>query len=555
MKALGRLLLILLVLLMAVGGLLYYRNRNLPVSSAAAPLSQVVAARQGNLSSNITIVGELDALQRENLTFSRMNGTAKLLRLDAKTGATVKAGQALAAIDPAPYQQALDQAKSALQAAEEKLADLKTPATKLDIAKADLAVAKTAQTLEQAKVDLAAVQSPDVLSLQTAVRDAQESLALARLQQTVAEHDSLAKSERDMQYAADWHQRRTSELQALVSQGRANLEQSNLLIQEQKTLAEAQANLALIQANRQLSLQAAIAAIAKSEATLAEAQKALATAQGGGDKLALAKAQVAVQDAEVALSVARDSRTVLDAGADATVLAAAQADVDKKRLALSDAELDLAGTTLLAPFDGTVLKVNGMVGNLIGATTQVVSVADMKALQVLASVDETAIRRVAAGQTAQITFDAFAGQVFRGKVMSVPLQGALQGNVMVYEVPVSLTGTESLPLLVGMTANVQIQVGQVTNVVLVPALAVKQVNGMDTVLAPNEEADGQPVVVQVEVGLSDGVNTQIVRGLKAGDKVLVQYPASSANNNQNNRGGNILSQLLGRGGDTRLGGR
>jgi len=91
--------------------------------------------------------------------------------------------------------------------------------------------------------------------------------------------------------------------------------------------------------------------------------------------------------------------------------------------------------------------------------------------------------------------------------------------------------------------------------VLVPALAVKQVNGMDTVLAPNEEADGQPVVVQVEVGLSDGVNTQIVRGLKAGDKLLVQYPASSSNNNQNNRGGNILSQLLGRGGDTRLGGR
>jgi hypothetical protein len=67
---------------------------------------------------------------------------------------------------------------------------------------------------------------------------------------------------------------------------------------------------------------------------------------------------------------------------------------------------------------------------------------------------------------------------------------------------------------------------------------VKQVNGMDVVLTPSTEAEGQPVEVQVEVGLSDGVNTQIVRGLQAGDKVLVEYSTSTASNNQNNRGPN-----------------
>ena len=150
----------------------------------------------------------------------------------------------------------------------------------------------------------------------------------------------------------------------------------------------------------------------KSEKTLADAQAALAKAQAGGDKLALAQAQVAVQDAQVALLTAQDARTKLAAGADASALATAQADVDKKRLALSDAQADLAATQLVAPFDGTVLETNANPGDLIAADTAILSLANLKALQVVAAIDETTIRRVAAGQDATITFDAFPGQRF-----------------------------------------------------------------------------------------------------------------------------------------------
>ena len=80
-----------------------------------------------------------------------MSGTAPLVTLDVTAGNTVTAGQVLATIDPAAYQQALDQARSDLQAAEEKLADLKVPATELDIAQADLAIAKAEQSLAQAQ--------------------------------------------------------------------------------------------------------------------------------------------------------------------------------------------------------------------------------------------------------------------------------------------------------------------------------------------------------------------------------------------------------------------
>ena len=82
-------------------------------------------------------------------------------------------------------------------------------------------------------------------------------------------------------------------------------------------------------------------------------------------------------------------------------LAAAQADVDKKQLALADAQAALAGTKLTAPFAGNVLQTKVTVGNVIGSGTKILTMADLKSLQVSASVDETTIKKLTQGQTAQ----------------------------------------------------------------------------------------------------------------------------------------------------------
>ena len=185
-----------------------------------------------------------------------------------------------------------------------------------------------------------------------------------------------------------------------------------------------------------------------------------------------------------------------------------------------------------------MLQTNAATGDVVAANTSILSLANLNNLQVLASVDETTIRQVSAGQPAQITFDAVPGQTLQGQVGDVPLQGTLQGGVMVYEVPISLVGAEKLPLLVGMTANVKVAVGQAENALLVPAMALQKANGMYQVLVPNTaDPAGQPEAVPVEVGLSDGSYTQIVRGLNDGDKVLVELSAAQSNTNANFRGG------------------
>jgi RND family efflux transporter MFP subunit len=549
MKVFKWLLLVLLVAAAAGGGYwLWASNQPAKTATAAnAGFTQVSEVKQGNLSTTLNVVGQLEAVQQADMAFERMSGSAKLLKLEVKAGSVVTAGQVLASIDAAPYQQAVDQARSDLQAAQENLTTLKTPATAVEKAKADATVATAEVALELAKKNLADLKSPDIAALKDAVANAQDSLALAQLQQTLTDHDATAKNLRDMSYALDFHERRVSELQDLVAHGKANLEQTNAVATEQDAVVKGQADLAAAQIRRQVALQTAVAKVETAKAALVTAQENLAAGQAGGDKLVVAQSQLAVQNAEVSLATAKDDRTTLVNGADAAALAAAQASVDKKQLALDNATAALAGTKLTAPFAGTVLQTKVAAGNLIGSGTNILTIADLKSLQVAASVDETTIKRVTSGQTAQVTFDALVGQTLRGQVGEVPLQGALQGGVMVYEVTISLTGADKLPLLVGMTANVKIATGQAQNALLVPAMAVQRASSGYQVLVPDATgAQGTPTAVTVEIGLSDGVNTQITKGLNLGDKVLVQLAAATGNNNNQRGGFSIFGLSLGR---------
>jgi len=531
MKVLGRIALIVLIVGgLAAGGWWFCQNRSASMANAATGdvFTQTVDVQRGDLSASISVVGELYAVQQEDLYFDRASGTTRLLTLEVKAGHVVEAGQVLAAIDPSPYEQALDQAKSDLQEAEEVLAELQIPPSDLDIAQADLAVAQAELRLEQAKQNLGDLLNPDTSNLQTALEDAQDDLALARLQQSLAEYDNLAKSERDLLYALDWHERRTGELEVLVSEGKANLEQIEEQAEEQESLAETRSELARVQSQRELALQVSAAEVAAAAAAVAEAEDALAEAQAGVDELDEAKAELAVAEAEVAVAEGQEKRAELDAGVDPVDLAPAQANLDKRQLAAAEAEEDLEAATIRAAFAGTILQTVAEPGNRVNKNSWILTIANLDQLQVLALVDETTIRQVEVGQAAVITFDAFPGQQFTGQVLSVPLQGTLQGDVMVYEVPVSLEGAEELPLLVGMTANVEIRVDQVENVLLVPTMALQNSGGFYQVLVAASDPEADPQAVPVEVGLSDGMYTEIVRGLNEGDQVMVQIKAADA---------------------------
>ena len=529
MKRVSKILWVALLIAAIGGGYFFYRSRSAGSTASAdsaATYTRVMAVTQGDLSSTLSVVGQLAAEQSASLSFEHLSGTTELATLTITAGAVVTQGQVLATINDAAYRLTLEQAKSDLQTAEETLADLQAPPTALEMAQADVMVASAEQMLEQAKADLAELSNADLTVLENAVKDAQDNLTLLQIQSEQAQRDSLAKSERDLQYSVHWYERRIEQLKALKN---PTVEQTAELAEDEVKLADVRGDLASVQSQRELARQSRAAELAQKQVALAEAQAALSEAKAGGDKLSLAQAQLAVSQAAVALQSAQIARTELAEGAAATKLAAAQAAVDKKRLAVGEAQAALDGTQLVAPFDGTILETNAGEGDRVSANSTILTLANLKALRVVASVDETTIRQVSEGQAATITFDAFPGQSFTGTVLEVPLQGSLQGDVMIYSVPVSLTGAEGLTLLVGMTANVEIQVGAVTNALLVPTLALQQSNNRYQVLVPNTtDPNGAPEAVPVQIGLSDGTYTQVIKGLNVGDKVIVQLTASDS---------------------------
>ena len=513
----------------AYGGYQLYQSKTATSSSAdSGTYTQTVTATTGNLSSTVTVVGELSAVQSANLAFEEMDGTAPLLELKIAAGSTVTAGDVLAAIDAEDYQQAVDQAQSAYQAAEETLADLGEPVTELAIAEADLAIAKAELQIKQAQNDLDDVLNPDLDTLQSNLANAQNSLAQAQANLLSAENTDDEESQLD--------KLRETESEAAEEHGRLAAEnysdayyQDRLAVAYNKVMAAQDARVTA-ELQQKVSLLKAQISVWQAQQNVTQAEEALAEAQAV-DPLKAADARLAVKEADVALNTAREARAELDAGADETDLAAAQADLDKKKLALQNAQLALAGTQLTAPFDGTVLQTYVSAGDDISTATDLLTLANLDELQVVAAIDKTTIERIEAGQIASITFDAVPGTTLNGVVGKIPLQGSLSGGVMTYDVPVVVQGAEDLPLLVGMTANVVVQTGSAENALLVPSMALSKSNGMYQVQVPNTlDPTAAPETVPVEVGLSDGTYTQILRGLVEGDQVIVTMTSSDSAN-------------------------
>ena len=524
---------VLVLAAVGVGGYWYYQSH---VVSAATTTSgqtyaQIVEVTQGNMAATASVVGQLEADQSVSLAFEKMSDTANLLTLAVQAGNVVTKGQVLATIDSMSYQQALDQANSDLLAAKETLADLKTLATALEIAQADVAVSKAKVALQTAQDALDDLINPDMPSLESAVASAKSALATAQANVLAQEQDAAAKTQLDQLIYAE--STPTAEYTRLAAETYSDALYQDRLNLAYNKMMDTQDARVTNQLNSQSGALQAQMTLRIGQATLADAQEALAEAKAGGDKLQVATAKVAVNQAKVDLQAAQEARQDLDEGADATEVATAQAAVDKAQLAVSEAEDALAGTLLVASFDGTILETNAVAGDPVSADTTVLTLANLDTLQVAASVDETAIRQVKAGQTAAITFDAFPGQSFTGQVLSIPLQGTLEGGVMVYTVPVSLTGAEKLALRVGMTANVEIKVADITDALLLPTIALQQSNGQYQVLvSTTDDPNGATQAVTVEVGLNDGTYTQILKGLSVGDKVVEQVKSTTSDNNQ-----------------------
>jgi HlyD family secretion protein len=444
--------------------------RDTVFAQPAAVAIRTATADRGTVSSVVSGTGSLVPAGRMNVNFK----TAGILtEVDVKVGDMVKTGQLLAKVDGVTQQASLSQAQASLAAAQANLQATRTPLT-----------------------------AAQATQLQHQVNNAQQNY-----NDTVASVN--AQNQADAATVAS-------------DQGRVNTE-----CPSGPQCSQYQAQLTSDKSKQHMDAVSGQSRINSASQQITSAKDNLAVqTQVKPNALSSAQAQVASAQAQVQ---------------------AAQVAVDQ--------------TTLLSPTSGVVVSINGVTGESAsgggsGATTQApgssapqpstssgtgaggssgfMVIDDTSSFLAVMPFAETDSARLAANQTAAITFDAIPNLAISGHVLGISPAATVSSNVVNYYVSLLLNRTDPR-LRTGMTANASVTVAQAGNALRVPNAAVRTQAGttMVTVLS-----NGQEVATEVVTGLTGDTYTEIKAGLSAGDRVVL--PALRTTGTTTTNGGNLF---------------
>jgi macrolide-specific efflux system membrane fusion protein len=272
-----------------------------------------------------------------------------------------------------------------------------------------------------------------------------------------------------------------------------------------------------------------------------------------GDKVTKGKllAKLDQTSAEESVRSAKASLAAAEAGDTST--ASGYSSYISAKNSYDQAERQLAGTELKAPFSGTVIAVNGTVGGSSsgsgssgsssssssgtssgsgssgGSSTSSTStsssdsssgfieLADPNRLNVTGEFTESDAIKLKKGQSAEVSFDALSGVTATGKVGQIDMTPTTSNNVVQYGATISLTQVSGSVRL-GQTATVTVTTSTAENVLYVPAAAVRTAGGQSTVTVLR---NGKQAVQPVQIGIQGTQGTEIKSGLNEGDQVVI----------------------------------
>jgi HlyD family secretion protein len=243
----------------------------------------------------------------------------------------------------------------------------------------------------------------------------------------------------------------------------------------------------------------------------------------------------------------------------------AEANVKIKEGALQKAKADLDHCTITSPIDGIVISRNVDVGQTVAASLQapiIFQIAnDLSKMQIDANVAEADVGGVAVDQDVDFTVDAFPTRTFQGKVTQVRNAPITVQNVVTYDTVIGVNNPDQ-KLKPGMTANVSIVAAHRDETLKIPnsALRFRMPDQTPTAAPKRDQSAGprqpgggnrsgggsrperrvertvyvlasgesKPTPVTIKTGISDGVTTEVLEGLKEGDRVVTGMTENGA---------------------------
>jgi HlyD family secretion protein len=259
------------------------------------------------------------------------------------------------------------------------------------------------------------------------------------------------------------------------------------------------------------------------EADVAVAQQKLTLLAKGARREEIQKAQASVSEARAAYSLSLK-------GSRSEEIRQAQAQVASAVGQLEVVQSKMADTLVRAPFAGIITQKYATEGAFVTPTTSASStssatstsiVALAQELEILAKVAEVDIGQIRVGQSVEINVDAYPNQVFKGRVRLVSPEAVVDQNVTTFQVRVAiLTGQKQL--LSGMNSDLTFLGQKVDDALVIPTVAIATQKGKTGVYIPDK--DNKPKFQDITIGTSVKRKTQVLDGLKPGQRVFIDYP-------------------------------
>ncbi|OPA74417.1 efflux transporter periplasmic adaptor subunit [Campylobacter pinnipediorum subsp. pinnipediorum] len=216
-----------------------------------------------------------------------------------------------------------------------------------------------------------------------------------------------------------------------------------------------------------------------------------------------------------------------------------EAQIKQAKIALNTARIDLGYTKIIAPKDGTIIFVaveEGQTLNSVQSAPTIVNIADLSHVKMKIQIAEGDITKIKVGANVSYTILSEPNKTFSAKISSIDpalttlsngrysTNGSSLENAVYYYAQ-SIVDNPSGLLRIGMSTQNSIDVAQVKDAVIVPALAIKQ-KGDKKFISILKQGD---VVEEreVKVGISNNLSTQIISGIDVGDNVITSSGSES----------------------------
>ena len=516
---------------LVLGGLIY-RDVFVGTKNAASSLNLYTVGRR-TVTSSVTGTGNLVPMQQANVSF-KVSGT--LTEVDLRVGDRVHAGQVLARIDPTQEQNALASAQANLAMAQANLQSAETPLTQNQVAQLRDNVTTAQQQYNDAVAQVNLTNTQDasqVTTDQNQLSADQQALTFNAAYQ--AAKQTLSTDQAALQTAIDQFNADGCKAQAYPYTGSCVPDFNTVSTDESKVNTD------------QLSVNGYTVAVTTDQSRLNQDTAKQQSDKTSGQR-SINQAAASVTSAQDALKTQTESKP--------NQILSAQAQLASAQAAVQTAQQNLAATTLVAPMDGVVNSINGVVGEsaITGSgttaeapgtqaplpTSQASSafmvIGDVSGMEVVIPFAESDASKLAFNQDTQVTFDAVPNLTISGHVVAVGSAATVQSGVVNYYATVALNQTNPA-LKQGMTSNATVVVSKATNAVVVPNLAITRLGGQAYV---NVLVNGKQVQTQVETGVVGDQFTEITGGLSEGAQVVIPtLRVSSSSGGVRNGGGGV----------------